>query len=134
MTLREVGLWGPVLLVAGAILTLSQMSSPPSPSGAPDWLLHGIEFGVLSLFLSRALAGGWRGRLGRRGAVLTVLLGVLYGAGDEWHQSFIPGRDASGRDLVADSAGTLLGLAVTVAAVKHARRAASLKARPGREA
>ena len=121
-------------LVAGAILTLSHMSSPPSPSGAPDWLLHGIEFGVLSLFLSRALAGGWRGRLGRRGAVLTVLLGVLYGAGDEWHQSFIPGRDASGRDLVADSAGTLLGLAVTVAAVKHARQAASLKARPGREA
>jgi VanZ family protein len=94
------------------------MSSPPSPPGAPDWLLHAIEFGVLSLLLSRALAGGWRGRLSRRGAALTVFLGVLYGAGDEWHQSFISGRDASGRDLVADGAGTLLGLAVTVAALR----------------
>lgn len=115
---RGVGLWGPVLLVAGAILTLSHMSSPPSPPGAPDWLLHGIEFGVLSLFLSRALAGGWSGRLSRRGMILTMLLGMLYGAGDEWHQSFISGRDASARDVVADGAGTLLGLAMTMAALR----------------
>ncbi|TDI47348.1 MAG: hypothetical protein E2P00_01220 [Acidobacteria bacterium] len=115
---RGVGLWGPVLLVAGAILTLSHMSSPPSPPGAPDWLLHGIEFGVLSLFLSRALAGGWSGRLSRRGVILTMLLGMLYGAGDEWHQSFISGRDASARDVVADGAGTLLGLAMTMAALR----------------
>lgn len=115
---RGVGLWGPVLLVAGAILTLSHMSSPPSPPGAPDWLLHGIEFGVLSLFLSRALAGGWSGRLSRRGMILTMLLGMLYGAGDEWHQSFISGRDASVRDVVADGAGTLLGLAMTMVALR----------------
>lgn len=115
---RGVGLWGPVLLVAGAILTLSHMSSPPSPPGAPDWLLHGIEFGVLSLFLSRALAGGWSGRLSRRGMILTMLLGMLYGAGDEWHQSFISGRDASARDVVADGAGTLLGLAMTMVALR----------------
>ncbi|TDI33987.1 MAG: hypothetical protein E2P03_04185 [Acidobacteria bacterium] len=115
---RGVGLWGPVLLVAGAILTLSHMSSPPSPPGAPDWLLHGIEFGVLSLFLSRALAGGWSGRLSRRGVILTMLLGMLYGAGDEWHQSFIAGRDASARDVVADGAGTLLGLAMTMVALR----------------
>lgn len=115
---RGVGLWGPVLLVAGAILTLSHMSSPPSPPGAPDWLLHGIEFGVLSLFLSRALAGGWSGRLSRRGMILTMLLGMLYGAGDEWHQSFISCRDASARDVVADGAGTLLGLAMTMAALR----------------
>jgi len=116
MSLREVGLWGPVILVAGAIFTLSHMPSPPSPSRAPDWLLHGAEFGLLSLLLARALAGGWRGRLNMRRAVLTILLGVLYGASDEWHQSFIPGRHAAAGDLVADSAGTLLGLAAAAAA------------------
>jgi VanZ family protein len=47
-----------------------------------------------------------------------MLLGVLYGAGDEWHQSFISGRDASGQDLIADGAGTLLGLAVTAAVLR----------------
>lgn len=118
MTLRGLALWGPVLLVAGAILTVSHMSSPPSPPGAPDWLLHGIEYGALGLFLSRALAGGWRGRLSGRGAVLTLLLGVLYGASDEWHQSFVPGRDSSARDVLADGAGTLLGIGVTVVAAR----------------
>jgi len=116
MSLREVGLWGPVILVAGSIFTLSHMPSPPSPAGAPDWILHATEFGILSLLLARALAGGWRGRLSPRRAVLTMFLGMLYGAVDEWHQSFIPGRHAAAGDWLADSAGTLLGVAVAASA------------------
>ena len=122
MSLRDVGLWGPVILVAGAIFTLSHMPSPPSPPGAPDWLLHGAEFGLLSLLLARALAGGWRGRLSPRRAMLTMFLGMLYGAADEWHQSFIPGRHAAAKDWAADSAGTLLGL-VAAAAIPRLWRA-----------
>ena len=32
----------------------------------------------------------------------------FYGATDEWHQSFVPGRDADVRDLVADAVGAAL--------------------------
>jgi VanZ family protein len=38
------------------------------------------------------------------GAV-AVLLTVLYGASDEFHQSFVPSRQMDVMDLVADGAG-----------------------------
>jgi len=37
-----------------------------------------------------------------------VLVATLYGMSDEWHQSFVHGRDASGFDVLADAAGALL--------------------------
>jgi VanZ family protein len=39
-----------------------------------------------------------------------LLIGVGYGALDEWHQSFVPGRELSAGDWVADSTGVMLGL------------------------
>ena len=34
--------------------------------------------------------------LGTPGVLLmTLLVGIGYAVGDEWHQSFVPGRDAS---------------------------------------
>ncbi len=41
--------------------------------------------------------------------VLLLLLGSLYGASDEWHQSFVPGRDPSPWDWAADNVGVLVG-------------------------
>jgi VanZ family protein len=43
-----------------------------------------------------------------------ALAAVLYGLSDEVHQSFIPGRDASVGDVVADALGALLGAAAWV--------------------
>lgn len=45
--------------------------------------------------------------------LLSICFGVLYGASDEWHQSFVPGRDASLLDWVADSLGAMAGSVVT---------------------
>lgn len=39
----------------------------------------------------------------------TVILAVFYGVTDEFHQSFVPGRDSSIGDVFADFAGALLG-------------------------
>jgi len=41
-------------------------------------------------------------------AFSTVLFAALYGASDEWHQSFVAGRDASFFDWLADLFGALL--------------------------
>ena len=38
------------------------------------------------------------------------IFGVIYAAVDEIHQSFIPGRDCSAGDLIADITGLAIGL------------------------
>ena len=39
-------------------------------------------------------------------------LSAAYGASDEFHQYFVPGRDCSGFDLLADIAGSAAGIYV----------------------
>jgi VanZ family protein len=74
----------------------------------PDWLSHGMAYLVLGLLLGRALAGGFDRRLAHPQALLLVILGTAYGIGDEVHQAFVPGRDASGWDVLKDLAGCAL--------------------------
>jgi VanZ family protein len=44
-------------------------------------------------------------------AIFAVILGVIYGITDEFHQSFVPGRSSSVHDLLAD------GIGVTIAQI-----------------
>ena len=76
-------------------------------------MAHLTEYAVLALLLWRALAsrlneGFWPWRWAD--ATRTVLLVILYAASDEFHQSFVPSRDASVRDVLVDTLGGLLGL------------------------
>lgn len=47
-------------------------------------------------------------------ALLTFLISLcfcsLYGFSDEWHQSYVPGRDASVLDWLADTFGALIAM------------------------
>jgi VanZ family protein len=72
-----------------------------------DKVMHAGAYGVLAILSVWALTGG---RL--RSASGTVLLAAwlistAYGATDEWHQSFVPGRQPDGADLLADALGAL---------------------------
>lgn len=42
--------------------------------------------------------------------IISMLVGVLYAASDEFHQSFVPGRDPSIVDVGIDSLGVLTGI------------------------
>ena len=46
----------------------------------------------------------------RREAGWTLLVAVLYAASDEFHQLFVPSREASVRDVLIDTSGALLTL------------------------
>jgi VanZ family protein len=48
----------------------------------------------------------------RRAAVVAIVAAVLFGATDEIHQSFVPGRDASWLDLLADTVGAAIGASI----------------------
>ena len=91
------------------------LSSQPNPlpeltERIWDKLLHAIEYAGLAVLLSRALtreAVSWR-----RSLVVAALATSLYGASDEYHQAFVPGRDSTPRDWLADSVGGLIGATV----------------------
>lgn len=102
-------LWGPVVLWAAALFVASAQPDLGPAGRIPDYLSHASAYMVFALLLARALAGGFPRILSARGQLLVVLLATLYGASDEYHQSFVPGRDASLADVVKDFGGAVLG-------------------------
>lgn len=44
--------------------------------------------------------------------IFAIIIGTIYGASDEFHQYFVPGRSANALDLVADSFGVILAQTV----------------------
>ena len=101
------------------IFFLSSQSSlpiPPSVAGL-DKLLHGLAYGVLAYLVSHASASFQI--ISFRRVLLVTALVAAYGVTDEVHQSFVPGRDASLWDIVADGAGAFI---VTQLLLWHGRR------------
>jgi VanZ family protein len=105
---------GPVFVYAGLIFFLSSQSQFPEefPSFfAFDKVVHFVEYYIFGWLLYRWFSSPdwvW----GRRGVLLmTLLVGIGYAVGDEWHQSFVPGRDASFFDALFDAAGIAVAAA-----------------------
>ena len=71
---------------------------------------HLVLFGVLGSLLLAA-TWSWVRRPGSllRLVILTVTIGTLYGALDEYHQSFVPGRSATISDVLVDGIGATVG-------------------------
>ncbi len=105
----------PVLLAWMALIFA--LSSIPNevvnvaPQRIPfDKMAHGSEYAVLGFLLfgiGRAHARGVRA--GVVLAAAAVALATLYGATDELHQRFVPGRDPDLHDLAADGMGSAVG-------------------------
>jgi VanZ family protein len=107
-------LWLPPALLAGIIFVLSSISQVPGASYVWDKPAHLAVFGALCLLTLRATHGGPR-PLAPGPAAAAFLLTLLWGVLDEVHQSFVPGRDASARDVVADALGAALAVLVWAA-------------------
>lgn len=95
------------------------------PLGAPDYLAHGVSYAVLGALYVRALASGRLIGMTMALVAPAVLLALVYGITDEFHQSFIPGRFPSVSDVVADTLGALVGACVAAAAGAWLRRRAA---------
>lgn len=70
-----------------------------------DWILHGVEYAVLGILLMGALESSRPRKPFSSLFLLCFLLGTAVAVSDEWHQSFVPSRDASAADVAADAAG-----------------------------
>lgn len=102
--------WFPVFCYFGIIFFVSSLPGIkiPGPVGITDKLAHLVEYAILGILLSRALrqttsiSPSW--------VICTVVIvSFVYALSDEFHQSFVPGRDCSIYDAWADLIGSTLG-------------------------
>jgi VanZ family protein len=105
--------WGPALVYAVVIFVCSSISDPPSPPGpVTDKDLHFALFAGLAVVVLRALTRGrWR-EVTTAATLQAVAITTAYGASDEWHQHFVPGRSADPRDLLADAIGAIVAVLI----------------------
>ena len=93
----------------GIIFYVSAQPDVSIPEALTDKSSHSLAYTLLGVLIVRALAGGLPARISVRTALLGVLLTTMYGASDEFHQSFVPGRSAELYDLYADALGGGIG-------------------------
>lgn len=82
----------------------SEVAGPGFSGG--DKLAHFLAFG--------AVATGAVRLVDRRWAIWVILAVSLYGATDEWHQSFTAGRSVEVGDWIADTLGALTAVCAYV--------------------
>jgi VanZ family protein len=86
-------------------------------------LAHVTEFAVFSITVFHGVRGsrtGWR----LDWALYTLLIAVAYAGIDEWHQSFVPMRQARVRDVFIDATGAVLAQVFVWAYAKRHRSSA----------
>jgi VanZ family protein len=97
---------------------------------------HFTEYFILSLLIFRSIRGGDKG-WHLRWALTTVLIVAGYAALDEFHQSFVPGRQAAVTDVLIDASGgiaaqlvaSLVVLLGRVRRERHETEAAALQSK-----
>jgi len=99
----------------GFVFWMSSRARPETFDETPDVLLHGGAFFVMAVLAVRALGRGLLEPSPRPVLWGGILIAVLYGVTDEWHQMMVPERVGSGEDVLYDvigavSAGIALGL------------------------
>lgn len=138
--LRAYRPWLPVILWMGFIFTMSTSLGTAEhtsrfigpllrsllPGASPDMIDlahflirkcgHLTEYAVLALLLRRAFraslpSGGTRGQA----FALALLVAAAYAATDEFHQLFVPGRTPSLGDVLIDTTGAFVALALAAA-------------------
>ncbi|HFQ81083.1 MAG TPA: teicoplanin resistance protein VanZ [Desulfobacterales bacterium] len=101
----------PMLVMMTAIFIMSSQTgdSLNLPDIANiDKLYHALEYGTLAASVLFGLHPASRSLRPAAIAGLTILFCAAYGTSDEFHQIFVPLRDASLADIMADTSGAVL--------------------------
>ncbi len=113
--------WLPVLAYVSLIFVLSAQPGlqPPFHFQNADKLSHLTEYGLLGLLLVRALRASLPARSWVFVVTLALGIGLGVAAGDETFQSFVPMRDSSVFDWLADGTGLTFAQLAYLAAARE---------------
>ncbi len=103
--------WFPLIVYSGIIFAVSSVPNLSAPLSRYnfDKVIHMTEYSILAILWSRALKSAKPGLSGNMIWAVAVVFCFLYGASDEFHQSFVPGRSCDPFDLLADTIGGFIG-------------------------
>jgi VanZ family protein len=73
-----------------------------------DKLIHFLVFGILGILMFRSFSVSLRTGIRKNAIILAIVLASIYGAIDEIHQLYVPGRFASVGDWLADTLGIIV--------------------------
>ncbi|MFC1568911.1 VanZ family protein [bacterium] len=105
--------YGPTLAYMILIIILSSIPSMRPPDlglSIEDKIAHLLEYGVLGALLARSVL--LRKPFSIRLFIWIFLFGSLFGVSDEIYQKFVPNRNASPWDALADTIGVFFGLLI----------------------
>jgi VanZ family protein len=100
--------WLAVILWMGVIFALSATPSLASPfEPVYDFILRKLAHLAVYTVLTVLLVRAFRLHVARPtyAWLLAMLVAALYACSDEWHQTFVPGREGTVRDILIDSMG-----------------------------
>lgn len=125
---------GPGVLLLLWCAVVWALSDRPDPTGTgslpldlPDWVWHFIEFAPGGVLAALTLCVGDT----LEDALPALGFCAGYALLDEWHQSFVPGRDPSGTDVAADVVGAAAGV-LFATVLRRARTERALVPESGR--
>ena len=104
--------WLPALVIMGLIFVFSSLPSDKVPYyGGFDYVVkkggHALGYGLLGLSyyyaLPRSLSRVYRW-------ILALIMAILFALSDEYHQSFVQGRNSSLGDVAIDTLGAIVAL------------------------
>jgi Predicted integral membrane protein len=116
--------WRPPAIWAAFILLLTSVPGAAIPHVGfrlTDKVAHTTMYAIFAWLAARSMLRS--GKPARY--ILLVVVGIaIFGAADEWHQQFIPGRSMELLDWIADTTGATLGAVTAMMVSLRERREA----------
>lgn len=118
--------WVPSVFYALFIYLMSSSAYPDATPPFTTKIFHPIEYMTLAFLLCLAFDCVFAGKGTRAMALFVLAFGGIWAAGDEFHQSFVPGRHPVFTDVLIDLCGIAAGYGVYLAF----RRLSGIRLRP----
>ena len=109
--MKFIRFWFPAILYSGIIFCVSSMPDVtiPLPEAQFDKFLHILGYLPFGFLIARGVGRTRPSVSGKKLWILVVLVTFVYGISDEYHQSFVLGRNFETFDAIADTIGGAIG-------------------------